>query len=93
MFRTLLFELPHIKFALTDREELVLVIEDTELNDFIIDYLWDNYQIESSAVDWLQQINPTINLTYYDSAKHFVIIDALKKLNINEIQKIYQINN
>jgi hypothetical protein len=86
-----LFEINHIRLIQFEHGVLCLEVDDYELNDFVEDYLWDNFQIESEYV-----ANPSSsdNKSWY--SKNIVaedIIKALSQLDLNEIERIYKLNN
>ena len=70
---------------------LCLEVDDYELNDFVEDFLWDNFQIES---EYVAQFSSSNNRSWYskDVAAEDSI-KALSQLDLNEIERIYKLNN
>lgn len=70
---------------------LCLEVDDYELNDFVEDFLWDNFQIES---EYVAQFSSSNNRSWYskDVAAED-LIKALSQLDLNEIERIYKLNN
>ena len=88
-----LFELQHIKLFKTNGEELYLIIVDTELADYIDDELTEKHNIEvtshiSSEIDGKARYRLYINHEQEDNTLSF-----LEKLDKNEIERIWKLNN
>ncbi|HBS11303.1 MAG TPA: hypothetical protein DEO36_01995 [Flavobacteriaceae bacterium] len=89
----LLFELPHIKFFKSEWKELYLIVEDTELADYIDDELTENDNIEI-----ISHISSEINgksryRLYIKNEQEKTTMKCLKKMNEDEIERIWKLNN
>jgi hypothetical protein len=86
-----IFEINHIRLVQFEDGVLCLEVDDYELNDFVEDYLWDNFQIES---EYIANPSSSDNKSWY--SKNIVaedLIKALSQLDLNEIERIYKLNN
>ena len=88
-----LLEFPHMILYKSDWEELYLLIEDTELFDFIDDTLTEKTEIES--INHAQSIlegksHYRINFEHKDKQE---LIKALNNLNRDELVRIWNLNN
>jgi hypothetical protein len=93
MNENILFETKHIRLLKNENSEYCLIIQDTEVNDFIEEYLYDNYQIQALRVE----INNDIISSYYNyfESNYQIekLINALVNLEVSIIQKIFKLNN
>jgi hypothetical protein len=86
-----LFEINHIRLLQLEDEVLCLEVDDDELNDYVEDYLWDNYQIESEYVDHPSSKH---NKSWYSKGVAAEdLVKALSQLDLMEIERIYKLNN
>jgi hypothetical protein len=86
-----LFEINHIRLIQLEDGVLYLEVDDYELNDFLEDYLWDNFHIES---EYVAHPSSSDNRSWYSKnvvAKN--LIKALSQLDLSEIERIYKLNN
>ena len=88
-----LYELPHVSLVQNENNDLVLIVEDTELNDYIDDYLWDNFQLDEYAVESRENKSLDIYYNYYQPKDLENLISALAAIDTNEIERIYKLNN
>ena len=94
MKENVLFEVSHLRLVRLDDERYRLSVEDTELYDFVEDFLWDNYKIETEDIEF--ESNGKVNICHYFFQPDFdisLLINALKKIDIKEIERIYKLNN
>lgn len=89
-----LWEVPHIKIVRLESGEYCLVVEDTELNDFVEDFLWDDYEYQATSVSMQGRSNPAVYYNYFDANFHVDgLIEALNQLDLNEVKRIFSLNN
>ena len=93
MIREVLFEIPHIKFVILDDGEYCLVVEDTELNDYVEDFIYENgIEIENVSLD--NENGLSIYYNYFEgNLEAEKLIVALKKFDVKEVEAIFKINN
>lgn len=93
MEKQVLFEIPHVTLTQSDDGIYCLIVEDTELNDYVEDFLWDNFEYQATSVT----MNNKAKATYYNYFEPGLPIDrlveALKQLDLNEVTRIYKLNN
>ena len=94
MNEEVLFEIPHLKLLKVKNGKYCLVIEDTEVCDFVEDILLDIYNIQSDKIeaDFDKEIH-----TYYEyfesNFNAQILVNALRQIDANEIKSIYKLNN
>ncbi len=87
-------ELPHIKISQATDGMVSVEVEDTELFDFV-----ENYLIEDCDIEYDYQKTSERNClsiyTMFFSKKYTkeIIESALNKLDANEIESVFKINN
>ena len=87
-------KLPHINYGTNDEGSLFVSIEDTELFDYIDDYLTEECDIEYDyMIPSENNLISTYKLIFSKNIKEKEIEAALSKLSITEIEKIYSLNN
>ena len=93
MIKEILFQVPHIKLVILENTNYCLLVEDTELNDFIEDFLVENdIYIFEVSIDNKNSLSVYYN--YFDGNLELEnLIDVLRKLEINEIETIFKLNN
>jgi hypothetical protein len=88
-----LFEIPHLKLVNLEGHKLCLIVEDTEVNDFVEDFLLENkIEIENVEIEENQRIEIYLNY-FIESLSTEKIIQTLKKIDSKEISEIFRINN
>ncbi|MDI9257925.1 hypothetical protein [Flavobacterium sedimenticola] len=93
MNEKVIFELPHIKLVQSEKMEIIVAVEDTELNDYVEDFLWDNYGLDEYGIVENEKDNLTCYYNYYEVKDLELLIEALKSLDVKEIVRIFAINN
>ncbi len=86
--------LPHIKIGQSEVGITTVEVEDTELFDFIEDYLIEECDIEYEYMETSQKDNLSIYTLYF--SKKFskeTIESAFSELDKREIENIYRLNN
>ena len=86
--------IPHIKFGTNAQGNLYVAVEDTELFDYIDDYLTEECSIEYEHV--IESENngiPVYTMLFSKEINDIVLETVLNNLSLNEIEKIYSINN
>jgi hypothetical protein len=94
MIKKLLWEAPQIQLVYLESEELCLIVEDTELNDFVEDCLWDEFEFSTTSVSIHEEKGIGIYYNYFDPEITVQrIIESLKQIDLNEVERIYKLNN
>lgn len=94
MVKEVLWEVPHIKLAYLEGGELCLIVEDTELNDYVEDFLWDEYDFIATSVSVAAGARTAIYNNYLDvNIPLKELIEVLSQLDLNEVERIYKLNN
>ncbi len=93
MIKEILFEILHIKFVILDDGEYCLIIEDTEVNDFVEDFILENgIEIENVSLDNENRLSIYYNY-FEENLEIEKLIVALKKIDVKEVEAIFKINN
>ncbi|MDN3656198.1 hypothetical protein QWZ08_11205 [Ferruginibacter paludis] len=94
MERNTLFEIPHIRLIESDSGLYCLVVEDTELNDYVEDFLWDEFEYQSTSVSRHDRKTPAIYCNYFDANfSKERLLELLNQLDPGEVARIYKLNN
>ncbi|CAN5162675.1 hypothetical protein BH11BAC5_BH11BAC5_30950 [soil metagenome] len=94
MERDTLFEIPHIRLIKSDTGLCCLVVESTELNDYVEDFLWDEFDYQSTSVSLQDKKMPAIYYNYFDANfSKERLIELLNQLDLQEVTRIYKLNN
>ncbi len=93
MDENVLIELPHIKLIENEKMEIIVVVEDTELNDYVDDFLWDEYELDEYAVEFYEKNNQSYYYNYYKVEDLEVLKKALSSLDLEEVKRIFALNN
>jgi hypothetical protein len=89
-----LFEINHIRLKELQNHELCIEVDDYELWDFVQDYLWDNFQITEEHVEHSSANDSKLNRSYFAAdVKSDDLIKALLQLDVQEVERIYRLNN
>jgi hypothetical protein len=89
-----LLEFPHIRLVRSASGEYCLIVEDAELNDFVEDFLWDDYEYQATSVSVQGNSKPAVYYNYFDAAFNVdELISSLKQLDLTEAERIYRLNN
>lgn len=86
-------KLPHITVIETEEGDVAVEVEDSELFDFVDDYLFDQgieYNSVSGAMDGDLEI---YTMFFRNGIKRETIEKALAAIPVSEIEKIFNINN
>ncbi len=86
--------IPHINIGTNSEGNLYVAVEDTELFDYVDDYLTDECSIEYEHV--IESKNngiPVYTMLFSKEINSIVLETVLNNLSIDEIEKIYNINN
>ena len=89
----LILDAKHLKLFKSSTEELTLLIEDTELFDYLDDCLIEKTNIK---INHYQQINVNsliLYLIFFDNDQEEKLIEFINSLDTNEINKIWSLNN
>jgi hypothetical protein len=54
MGEKVILKLPHIRLIENEEMEIILIVEDTELNDYIDDFLWDEYELDEYGTEFYE---------------------------------------
>ena len=86
--------LPHIKYGTNDEGKLFVTVEDTELFDYVDDYLTEECSIEYEHVVSSENNGiPVYTMLFSKEINRVVLETVLNNLSIVEIENIYKINN
>lgn len=89
-----LFEIPHIKLVSLETEEYCLIVEDTKLNDYVEDFLLKDYDYQSIFVSVEGSKTPVVYHNYYNAnILAEGLVDALRTLDVVEVERIFRLNN
>ena len=94
MVKEVLLALPHIKLVHLESGVYCLVVEDTLLNDYVEEFLWDDYEYESTEVTIEKGSTLAVYHNYFPA--NFPIedvVDSLKEIDVNEVERIFKLNN
>jgi hypothetical protein len=89
----LVLELPHLKVFKSEWRELYILIEDTELFDFIEDYLTEDCGIDNIQSQQSHIVGKSRYRVYLQPELEKKLTSELKKLNVEEIEEIWKLNN
>lgn len=85
---------PHIQIGIHEGGDLALVIDDYELFDFIDDYLTDECAIEYESSISIKRVGGEIITMFFPkSVSAHELESALLRLSVDEIEKVYRLNN
>lgn len=86
--------LPHIEIGLDQYGTVVVSVEDYELFDFIDDYITEECDLDWQGKTVRKNAQGKVHTMHFD-AKHSLteVEGALLKLDPEEVEKIYAINN
>jgi hypothetical protein len=94
MSEKILFEISHIRLKEVQNGELCIEVDDNELWDFVQDYLWDNFQLTEEYVEFPTARDSSPFKSYFATdVKAEELISALSKLDVQEVVRIYKLNN
>jgi hypothetical protein len=93
MDEKVLIELPHIKLIENEKLEIIVVVEDTELNDYVDDFLWDEYELDEYAIKFFEKNNLNYYYNYYNVEDLKVLKKALLCIDLKEVKRIFALNN
>ena len=86
--------LPHIKIGLHETDQVVLIIDDYELFDFIDDYLTEECEISYEWWSSTERVGGEIITMCFSKAITIEQLEsALLKLSPEMIESIYSLNN
>ena len=87
-------KIPHISFGTDPDSYLYVTVEDTELFDYVDDYLTEECRIEYSNVTSSEINNVSIyTMIFPKETNVHVLSKVIKDLPISEIERIYKKNN
>jgi hypothetical protein len=89
-----LWEVPHIKLVRAKSGAYCLIVEDTELNDFVEDYLWDDFEFQTTTVRIEEGTTLAIYYNCFDETIEIEkVIEMLRHIDLNEVERIYKLSN
>lgn len=89
----IILELSHLKLFKSEWKGLYFLIEDTELFDFIDDYLTEECDIENLNIEQSQIEGRNRYRVYFQPEMEKKLTSELEKLDIDEIERIRKLNN
>jgi hypothetical protein len=94
MSKEVLWSMPHIALAYVDSGDLCLTVEDTGLNDYVEDFLWDEFEFGATSVSLQHHSKPAIYHNYFvEGTSVERVIEKLKQLNLKEVERIYGLHH
>lgn len=95
--KEVLFQMPHVVLVRLEGGEYCLVVEDTELNDYVEDLLWDNFEYRATSVSQPDRSLPAVYYNYFNEPGTDYpiegVIEALQQLDAGEVERIFRLNN
>jgi hypothetical protein len=86
--------LPHIEIGLDQYGAVALSIEDYELFDFIDDYVTEECELDWEDKTMKESERGEVHIMYFNLKHSLAEVEkALLKLDPEEIEKIYALNN
>lgn len=86
--------LPHIKIGLHETGEVVLVVEDYELFDFIDDYLSDECDVSAESFKFADRVGGEVVTAFFAHSTTIEQLEAaLSRVSPETVQSIYRLNN
>jgi len=86
--------MPHIKLVQLESGAYCLSVEDTMLNDYVEDFLWDDYEYQSTEVAIQEGTTLAVYYNYFDADFPIEdVIDSLKQIDVNEVERVFKLNN
>jgi len=86
--------LPHIKYGTNDEGKFFVSVEDTELFDYVDDYLTEECSIEYEHVISSENNGIPVHTMLLSKKTNSIVLETvLNNLSVVEIEKIYKINN
>lgn len=87
-------KIPHINIDTNTEGNLFVSVEDTELFDYVDDYLTEECSIEYEHVVPSENNGiPVFTMFFSKETNEHVLTKVLKDLPVSEIERIYNINN
>ncbi|MEO8769129.1 MAG: hypothetical protein ABI402_03565 [Ferruginibacter sp.] len=90
MQEEILFSIPHVKLIHSKSGLYCLIVEDGNVNDYVEDFLWDQFEYESTSVSVPAKNSPVIYYNCFE--RNFTpggLLEELKKLDAGEVERIY----
>lgn len=88
-----LFKILHVELARLDSGRYCLTAEDTMVNDYVEDFLWDEFEYEATTVTINERSNRAVYQNYFPADFPVApLIEALQQLDANEVARIYGMN-
>jgi hypothetical protein len=85
ILKKVLWEVPSIKLVKVESGEYCLIVKGTMLNDYVEEFLWDEYQFEQTSVEIETGSNAATYFNYFDAFTPIEkILELLHKLNLND---------
>ena len=86
--------LPHINTGINTEGNLYVAVEDSELFDYIDDYLTEECSIEYEHVISSENNGMSVYTMIFSKETNSIVLETvLNNLSVVEIEKIYKINN
>jgi hypothetical protein len=88
-----LFKILHVELARLDSGKYCLTAVDTMVNDYVEDFLWDEFEYEATTVALDEGSNRAVYQNYFPADFPVAaLIEALQQLDANEVARVYQMN-
>ncbi|HEX2533161.1 MAG TPA: hypothetical protein VHK69_05470 [Chitinophagaceae bacterium] len=87
-----LFELPHIRLVRRVSGLYCLIVEDTELNDYVEDFLWDDFEYATTSVTLQSSGLPVYTNCFGPGFPVEPLLESLRRLDAREVEQVYRRN-
>lgn len=92
--KEVLWEAPYIKLVKLEQERYCLFVQDTNLNDYVEDLLWDEYEYAETSVAIDAASGVPLYSNYFEPGIPIEkVLALLKGIDLTEVERIYRLNN
>ena len=89
--QTILWEIPHVQLVRLESGGYCLIVEDTNVNDFVEDFLWDEYEYDATNVSLPIGSKTAVYANYFHAGFPVErLIESLKLLDAEEVERVYR---
>ena len=93
IIKKVLWEVPNVKLVKLESRKYCLIVKGTMLNDYVEDFLWDEYQFEQTSVEIETGSHVAIYYNYFDVTTPVEkVLELLHKLDLNDVERRYGLN-
>ena len=88
-----LWEIPHVKLVRMEGGSYCLIVEDTEVNDFVEDHLWDDFEYDTTSIEMAGPTLAVYHNCFFPGLVLEPLMEALQRLDPAEVERVYRLNN